>query len=750
MHLPKHFIQATLAYNTLETQVPAYYFRRCVTVEAGTTARLRVAVCGFYELFLNGERITRGLLSPYISNPDDMVYYDEYTVSLTSGENVLGLILGNGFQNNPGGYIWDFDKAAFRSAPKLALTLEADDGTLLADSGSGFCVAPSHIVSDDYRFGEHVDARLAIPGWSLPGFDDTEWQKAIPVQAPKGELRVADVEPIIKEREIAPISITKSGDGYIYDFGESNAGICRLRVKGTAGQKIELRHADATKDGDIRMDHVWFVREHWERDRHIVHLDTYICAGDGEEIYEPSFTYHGFRYVRVDGITEEQATPELLTYLVYHTDLGDRGNFACSDDVANKIQDITRRSIVSNFHHFPTDCPQREKNGWTADAALSCEAALLNFAPERNYREWQRNICKAQSEQGSLPGIVPTGGWGFAWGNGPAWDCILVYLPYFTYLYRGETAMIRDSAKAFLKYLAYLRTRVDERGLLAIGLGDWCHIDIVFPECPLVLTDSVISMDIAYKMAFLLDEVGLAEEVAYARSEGDRYRAAIRAHLIDQKSLIAHGACQTAQAMCLFYGLYEADEEEAAFEELLNFIHKAEDHMDLGVLGARVIFHVLDRFGYSDLAWRVITRTDYPSYGNWVARGATTLWESFFSGKSDGLPSLNHHFWGDVSAWFIKTVAGIRVNPTRHDPHTVTISPAFIRDLDHASAYHDTVDGRVSVSWKREGEEIVLTATIPENAIARLDLRDGYTLADGSAPTNLKQGVNTFRIVKEK
>ena len=170
--------------------------------------------------------------------------------------------------------------------------------------------------------------------------------------------------------------------------------------------------------------------------------------------------------------------------------------------------------------------------------------------------------------------------------------------------------------------------------------------------------------------------------------------------------------------------------------------------MDLGVLGARVLFHVLDQFGYSDLAWHIITRTDYPSYGNWVVRGATTLWESFFSGKDDGLPSLNHHFWGDVSAWFIKCVAGIRVNPTRKDPHTVKIRPAFISGLDSASAYHITPDGKVSVSWRREGESICLTVDVPRNAIAYVNLPSGYAFEDRTSVCFAEEGKNTFRVHK--
>lgn len=439
-----------------------------------------MAVCGFYDLWLNGEKITRGYLAPYISNPDDLVYADEYKLTLQAGENVLALLLGNGFQNNPGGYIWDFDKATFRSAPKFALTICDTDGKTLLVSDTTWKTAPSAILADDYRFGVHYDARQEIPGWNLPGFADTNWAEALLSEVPGGEIRIADVAPVIMEKEITPVSILRSGNGYIYDFGENNAGVCRLRICGKAGQTVELRHAEEVIDGDIRLDNIWFTRDFWERDRKIVHLDTYTCKGDGEEVYEPPFTYHGFRYVRVDGITEEQATPALLTYVVLHTELHTRGDFTCSDETANTVQEITRRSILSNFHHFPTDCPHREKNGWTGDVAVSAEAVVLNFDPERNYHEWIRNVCKAQNEQGKIPGIVPTGGWGFGM-NGPAWDSALVWLPFLAYVYRGETVMIEEAAPAFLAYLRYLRNGADQNGLIHFGLGDWCYSKRVYP-----------------------------------------------------------------------------------------------------------------------------------------------------------------------------------------------------------------------------------------------------------------------------
>ena len=745
MFLKNHFIKATEEYNTFEKNVPAYYFRRTFAAERECAATITVAVCGFYELYFNGTNITKGLLSPYISNTNDYIYYDEYDITLDEGENVIALVLGNGFQNNPGGYIWDFDKADFRSAPMFALSVSQKSSGFEKDllkSDENFKIAPSPIRSDDYRFGEYYDANYEIQGWNQKGFNDSVWKRALPATAPRGELRLAEVAPIIKEMEIKPLEIIRCGDGFIYDFGVSNAGNCRLSITGTKGQKVELRYADSLKDGDLDLAQIWFVRDCWERDKNIVHKDTYICKGIGKEIYQPTFTYHGFRYAKVTGITEEQATESLLTYLVYHTRLNTRGDFRCSDRVATALQEITRRSVLSNFYHFPTDCPQREKNGWTADAALSCEVAMLNFDPEQNYREWIRNVCKAQRQDGSLPGIVPTDGWGFHWGNGPAWDCVLAYLPYYVYIYRGKTEMITDSAHSFLSYLQYLRTRCDEDGLLSIGLGDWCHVGGVKPKAPLVLTDTVMSMDIADKMAVMFEAVNMHEEANFARSEAAAYKYAIRTHLIDFDTMIAKGACQSGQAMCLYYGVFDETEKKAAFNKLLEMIHDFDDHIDVGVLGGRVIFHVLAQFGCSDLAYKMITREDYPSYGNWLKRGATTLWEDFYPNKAS---SMNHHFWGDISAWFIKNLAGIQLNPNKHDVNTVEIKPSFLVALDYVSAYHIAPSGKISVSWKREGQTIILEIEIPDEISAVAEVEMGFGFEDGSRLRPVKTG--TYRII---
>ncbi len=736
MRLPRKFIKATESYTEFHAHVPAPYLRKSFVTDFPTRGELVIAATGFYKLYVNGVEYKRSILAPYISNPDHYIYADKFEVDLPTGENVIAIWLGNGFKNNPGGYIWDFEKAAYRGAPSVALTLRDGMGTVILDSSDGFKTAPSPILFDDYRFGEIYDATKEIPGWNLPGFDDSAWCEAIP-DIVKGEVRLTAARPILVEKELKPVAVWAEDEGYVYDFGESNAGVCRLTIQGKAGQRVEFQHADQLKDGKFYLNNVWFVRDFWERDKEIVHKDVYVCKGDGVESYTPSFVYHGFRYVKITGITPEQATPDLLTYVVFHTELHDRGGFISSDNMANTLQEITRRSCMSNFHHFPTDCPQREKNGWTADAALSTEYALINFDPEVNYREWLRNIVAAQDERGALPGIVPTGGWGFDWGNGPAWDCVLVYLPYFTYIYRGETDMITESADAFMKYLRYLTTRVDERGLMHIGLGDWCHAGRSTPKAPLELTDSIMCVDIATKMAFLFGVVGMTQEQAFAADLARKFREAIRRELLDRSTMTLVGDCQTSQAMGIYYGIFDEDEIPMAFAKLLERIHAEEDHLDVGVLGGRVIFHVLSMYGESELAFHMITRTDHPSYGNWVARGATTLWEDF---HADTVSSMNHHFWGDISAWFIKRLAGIQFNPNGNDLNLVCIRPAFIDSLTHAKGWYDAPAGRIESAWEKLADGTIrLNLTIPESVTARVIL-DGASFPDGEGEKVLPSG----------
>ena len=278
--LKSNFISATKEYNTLEKHVPAPYIRKSFYSDCNVQAKIVIACCGFYEIYINGTRYTKGRLAPYISNTDDYIYYDQYTVSIDEGENVIGVILGNGFQNNPGGYVWDFDKAPFRSVPMISAVITykdngGNDVTLVTDTT--FKTHPSPIIFDDYRFGEYYDANKEIAGWNLKGFDDSLWQNVIDATPPKGEVKLCKADPVVEDIIIKPTEIIKVEDGYIYDFGTSHAGVCKITVDGKKGQTITLQHTDSLKDGDINVAQVWFVNAgHWDRDKEIVHKDILI------------------------------------------------------------------------------------------------------------------------------------------------------------------------------------------------------------------------------------------------------------------------------------------------------------------------------------------------------------------------------------------------------------------------------------------------------------------------------------------
>ena len=729
---------------TLNDWVAAPYMRRDFKLSTlPQKAELTVCALGFYELFVNGKKITKGHLSPYIVNPDQVLPYDNYDLTslLREGDNVLAFILGNGMQNGFGGFIWDFDKTPFLSAPKLAFALELTTGVekTVIEADENVICHPSPIVFDDLRYGEKYDAGKEVPNWNLVGCDLSGWTPSIHRSCNKGEKILCCNRPIVATGEIKAISVTPVDGGYLYDFGVNAVGLTRLSIKGRAGQHIVIDHSELVEDGRISFKSIMFDRPHVAHLNPYVQRTEYTCRGEGIEEYTPHFTYYGFRYAFVTGIEESQATPELLTCVVMNTDLGDRGDFSCSDEILNRLQEMTRRSTLGNFQHFPNDCPHREKNGWTADAALSAEQTLLNFEPEDNYLMWEKCIVRAMNEQGALPGIVPTGGWGFHWGNGPAWDSILIYLPYFCAVLRDDLRPSEVAKEAMVRYFRYLITRRDERGLLEIGLGDWCTPEPQYTT-PLVFTDSTISYDLANKAAYLYDRMGMPEEADFCRGFAKEMRAAIRKHLLDTETMRVADGYQSAPAMAIFYGLCDNEEEkEKALACLLDEIHQKDDHMAVGVLGGRVIFRVLCDYGYEDLALKMITRLDPPSYGVMIADGLTTLAENIRAPYG----SHNHHFWGDISALMIEYFAGIRPNPTLQNAANIDIRPVFCSTMQHARAYYESIVGRVEVKWQREGESIKLYLTYPAGADGLVIAPRGYTV-NGEEKAKAASGVFVF------
>lgn len=778
MKFSTKFVAATQEYSTFEKPIPAPIFRREFELGKINSAEITLCGLGIYDLFVNGQKITRGLLSPYLYNPDDILYYDNYDLTpyLCEGKNVIGIWLGNGMLDSFGGQVWEFEKARFRSAPKVAFTFEAEleNGEKIEfDSTNNLKCTESPIYCDDIRIGEFYDATKELGDWTNTDYDDSSWRNTVSAETPRGECRLCDVDPILPTKEISPLSIKygkisldfggihplmknlpdeinngfpegeENNGGYIYDFGVNAAGLCRLHIKNAKpGQKIVLQFAEKlAQDGGLDLRGMSFLPHRYN------HRDIYICKG-GDETYMPRFTYHGFRYCLVMGITEEQAIPELLTYVVMNTYLADRSHFECSDETANKLWDAAIVSDLANFYHFPTDCPHREKNGWTGDAALSAEQMVMALSPERNWREWMHNIGKSMNDAGAIPGIIPTAGWGFAWGNGPAWDIVLVNLPYYTWLYRGDLTIAKENATSILRYINYITTRVDDKGLIHIGLGDWCPTarggNV---PAPLEFTDTVTCIDFCTKAAKLFSALEMKHQQTFAEGVKNDLLCAARKYLIDINTMSALGRCQTTQAMAIYYDIFTEAEKPFAFARLVELIDKNNGSFDCGILGLRVIFHVLSKFGRTDLAYRMITKPDFPSYGYQIACGSTSIWEDFRL-DSERPNSRNHHFFCDYISWFMKNLVGINVNPYENNAAEIRLAPRFIDALDSASGDYDSIGGKVSAKWVREGEDILYTFDIPAGVKAEIVLEPGKKFEDGHTYKHIS-GNQTLRIIDD-
>ncbi len=748
-----HFIKATEEYCTLESSVPAPYFRQNFDLKSKPkSAVLYITGLGFYEAHINGIDITKGILAPYISNPSHYVYYDKYDISdyIVNGKNVLAVILGNGFQNSLGGYIWDFEKAPWRSAPILSFIIEIKYETgesEIIESSAKTKTAPSPIIFDDERHGEYYDARKEITNWDGVDFDDNDWKNSLLADTPCGEQKLCEADAIVPREHLIPISVIPFQDGYIYDFGQNNAGLIELTVRNTVqGQKITTKHFEVLKNGEPFFNNIEFAHNEHTKD---YQKNIYYCKGAKTEKHLPRFTYDGFRYVLVTGVTAEQATKELLTFITYSSDMKQIGNFSCDNNIINKLQEATVRSDFSNFFYFPTDCPQREKNGWTADASLSAEQMLYNITPEKGYKEWVRNIYKAMTDEGKLPGIIPTVDWGYQWGNGPAWDMAMVNIPFCTYRYRRDKDIIVECAEPLNRYLRYMYSRLNEKNLLEFGLGDWCEPDT--PEdrysTPLVVTDSFMAVDIIRKSCFIFEKLGLKDYLSFAEKFEKILSVAIRQNLIDYNNCTVFGNTQTAQTLGLYYGFFDNDTYKYAFQNLLHLIKEKDNHCYCGVIGARVFYDVLADNGYIDLALDIITNTEFPSYGNWIKRGATTLWESFRR-EGDTINSLNHHFWGFISGWFYKYLAGIRINPDLCDVNSIEISPNFPENLSEVKASYCPSNCELKVSWNKSGDKIILTTDISSNYYGKIVLPQEYQFENGEAYSEISVGHTRYYITK--
>ena len=717
------------------TAQPAPMFRKEFTIEKELhSARAYISGLGYYELRMNGEKIGDRLLDPAFTDYEDRALYATYDVTeqLQQGENAIGIVLGNGWYNVQTLAVWDFETAPWRHSPSaiMQVQLEYIDGTTeVIATGTTWKTSAGPLVFNSIYSGEIYDARLEKEGWDKPGYNDTDWQNAIQPEKVVPQLVAQSMPPIRVTRELAPVNITNPQPNiFVADFGQNIAGITSLQISGKAGDTISVKHGEALyPDGmvDLTDIDVYVLRRDSTQD---FQKSMYILKGEGEESYEPRFTYYGFQYAEITVPDGYMIKPENIKAKFVHTDVKSAGSFQSSDTLLNQIHESTQWSYLSNLHGYFTDCPQREKNGWTGDANLASDLGIYNYFGINVYKKWLRDLADGQKENGELPVIAPTGGWGY-WQE-PVWDGAFTNIPMNLYLYYGDQEMIAALYDRMKLHFSFWQEKADHH-LIDAGLGDWLAFNT---QTPRAFTSSVFHYYECVLLARFAGYLNKPEDVAYYSTLALEIKQAINAAYFKAEECSYANGSQTALSCALYFGIVEKENTACVAEALADKIKANDTRLDVGLLGGKFILNTLSEHGYTDLAYALASSEELPSWGYWVKRGFTTLLENWDPDADQDI-SLNHIMLGEVDAWFYKYLGGIQADEEAPGFKHILLKPYFAKDLEWVEVSHQSLFGEIKSHWKREGDKISWEIIVPPNTTASVYLpagAEGQVTVDGS------------------
>ena len=467
---------------------PAPYFRKEFSVgKRVKSARAYVAAAGLYELHINGRKVGDHRLDTMYTRYDRRNLYVTYDVTrqLQDGANAVGILLGNGWYNHQSGAVWNFERAPWRNRPAFCfdLRIEYADGTHeVVKSDLDWRTSGGPLVFNSIYTSEHYDARLEQPGWSSPGFDDSAWGGVMYRGAPSQRVTAQQTVPIRNVTEYRPRSVRKLDErSYLYDFGQNMAGVTKLRLRGEAGTQLRLIHAERLReDGHADLSNIDVYFRPTDKDD-LFQTDVVTLSGRDDE-FMPRFNYKGFRYVEVVADRPVELSAENLTAYAMHSDVTPVGHIETSNDLVDKLWDATNKAYLSNLMGYPTDCPQREKNGWTGDGHLAIETALYNYDGITVYEKWLADHRDEQQPNGVLPDIIPTGGWGYGTANGLDWTSTIAIIPWNLYLFYGDTKPLEDCYENIKRYVDYVDRR--SPGHLSSWAVSYTHLTL--PTTPYV------------------------------------------------------------------------------------------------------------------------------------------------------------------------------------------------------------------------------------------------------------------------
>jgi len=716
------------------------------------TAQVSICGLGYYEMFLNGAKVGDHVLDPAWTSYHKNALYVTYDISkdLKQGGNVLGVQLANGMYNQEFGDAWNFHKAPWKAFPQMLLQLDityADGSQQRVISDESWKTSDGPIYWDQLRMGVMYDARREHAGWNTPAFDDSKWQPAILREGTAGQLAAQMSEPIKVMETLKAVNIVKRGDGYEFDFGQNVAGWTRLKVSGKAGTEIIMDHG---QQGLVT--------------GKPLQTDIYTLKGSGVEMWEPGFAFHGFGKVQVTGLPGEP-NRDTIDARVVHTAFDERGVFECSNPLLNKIVEMACWSYIGNFVGIPTDCPHREKNGWSADAQIATELGLCYFGSEAAYTRWMLDYEAQQAEDGKLPCIVPDGGegWGTRFLDGPAWESAYLIIPWHLYEFRGDRRILERHYENYKRWINWYRDKsriidkkrfegggckdskyknpqkVNQDDIIYYGIGDWPPNGMT----PFEITSTAYYYNAARILSQIARLLGKSAEEKEYSGLAAKVREAFNHEFYDESTGTYSKGSHTGMSCALYFGLVEDRNRQKVADNLAEGLRRNGYNIKIGCLGSKFLLRALADNGHLDVAYQVVTKPTAPGWGFLAASGRSTLSETLDGGGSD-----NHVFLGDVAAWMMQYLAGIRFDPAHPGFQRFLIKPEVAGDLTWVKAHHDSPYGRIRSEWKEEGGRFSLKVTVPPNSIAEVFIPSGIpdAITESNEPSSKAKGVRFLRL----
>ncbi|GAB3249669.1 glycoside hydrolase family 78 protein [Larkinella harenae] len=711
---------------------PMPLFRKAFTAKKKiSSARLYISGVGYYEAYLNVQKVGDQVLDPGWTAYGKQVLYSVFDVTslLRSGPNVAGIMLGNGWYNPlPLRLFGRFNlrdvQQTGRPCVKAQIRVRyADESVDWVTTDESWETAPGPVLRNSVYLGEHYDARQQSNGWNTAGQPGSNWKKATLVAGPSGTLTAQMQPPVRVTNVLKPVAVTEPKPGvFVFDLGQNFAGVARIRVQGSAGTHITLRYGeDIHKDGSLNV--MTTVAGQikvagrggpgappvaWQEDSYILH-------GNGREVWNPRFTFHGFRYVEVTGWPGKPTLND-LEGLRMNSDLADASDFACSNELFNRLNAVTEWTFLSNVFSVQSDCPAREKLGYGGDIMATSEAFIYHFDMANFYRKAVRDFVNDQRSEGGMPETAPFVGIADRGpkdsGSGPlGWQLAFPYLMKQLHLFYGDKNILEENYAALVRQMEYLHTRAQD-GLFHQDISDHEALDTK-PEALTASSFYYHHLRLAAEFAGLLAKT--EDSTKYARRAAQTKGAILQTYLVPRTGRFDN-ATQSAQVFALWYGFAPESEKAAAFQRLEEEIARHKGHVSTGLFATKMLFDVMRTENRNDLAYRIMNQRDFPGWGYMLEKGATTIWETW--AYSDNVYSQNHPMFGSATEWFYRSLLGI--NPLAAGFERVQLKPQPTQDLTWAKGHYASVRGKIGSDWKIENGRFQWQVSVPPNVQAEI------------------------------